>query len=97
MLLVLEFLRIFMEQNKPIEISRKEWKEIISIPYVRDSWGLDNETTPEEFAGTVYGVKFNYTSSMPGYVGDLYLIIGDDDPITIIRKNGKLIIQPNIR
>jgi hypothetical protein len=83
-----------MESTKPIEISLPEWKEIMSLPEVREDWGLDDEITPKEFASKVYGVKFHFISGSPGYVGDLYILKGDGAPetipMTIIRKEGKL-------
>lgn len=77
--------------NKPQEISIKEWKEIMHVPTIRESWGIENET-PEEFADMVYGVKFDFSSGGPGYVGDLYILHGDalGEPMTLIRKDGKL-------
>jgi hypothetical protein len=62
--------------NKPIEISLPEWQEIIAVPEVRDMWGLDNQSA-EEFADVCYGVKFNFHSGGPGYVGDLFVLMGD--------------------
>jgi len=78
--------------NKPQEISMAEWKEIIQLPVVRESWGLEKETA-EEFAAMVYGVKFDFVSGGPGYVGDLYVLQGDalGEPMTIIREHGKLV------
>jgi len=79
--------------NKPQELSKKEWQEIIQLPVIRESWGLENET-PEEFADIVYAVKFDFASGRaPGYVGDLYILHGDalGEPITLIRKDGKLV------
>jgi hypothetical protein len=79
--------------NKPQEISTAEWKEIMQVPVVRESWGLGDDETPEEFADMVYGVKFDFASGTPGYVGDLYVLHGDalGEPITLIRKDGKLV------
>ena len=52
-------------------------------------WGLEPETTPEEFSDMVYGVKFDFTSGSPGYVGELYILQGDaltgDPPLVLIR------------
>jgi hypothetical protein len=78
--------------NKPQEISMKEWKEIMQLPVVRDSWGLDDET-PEEFANMAYGAKFDFVSGGPGYVGDLYVLHGDalGEPLTLIRRGGRLV------
>lgn len=41
---------------------------------------------------TVYAVKFNYQSGGPGYVGDLYILVGDtpDEPVRLIRVKGTL-------
>jgi hypothetical protein len=79
--------------NKPLRISIEEWKELMQIPEVRESWGIENET-PEEFADMVYGVKFEFTSGGPGYVGDLYILHGDalGEPMVFIRKDGHLAI-----
>ena len=78
--------------NKPQEISMSEWKEIIQLPVIRESWGLESET-PEEFADMVYGVKFAFVSGSPGYVGDLFILNGDalGEPMTLIREDGKLV------
>jgi hypothetical protein len=80
--------------NKPIEISLPEWEEIIALQVVRESWGLDDETTAEDFASWVYGVKFDFMSGSPGYVGPLYIVQGDiltgDAPFIFGRYDGKL-------
>ena len=79
--------------NQPLAISNDEWKEIMQIPEVRESWGIKNETA-EQFADMVYGVKFEFTSGSPGYVGDLYILQGDtltgDAPFILLRRNGAL-------
>jgi len=42
----------------------------------------------------VYGVKFNFVSGIPGYVGDLYIVQEDvltgDPPLVFGRPRGKL-------
>jgi len=81
--------------NDPIKISSIEWKEIFDIEAVKQSWGLADEGTPEDLASMVYGVKFNFMSGCPGYVGDLFIIQGDiltgDAPVILIRdRAGKL-------
>jgi hypothetical protein len=78
--------------NKPHDVTPEEWKEIIALPVVRKCWGLNDETTPMEFAEMAYGVRFDFISGGPGYVGDLYILSGDalGGPLTIIRKDGKL-------
>ena len=79
--------------NFPHRISIPEWQEIIFVPEIRESWGLEDET-PEQFAQMAYGVHFDFESGGPGYVGDLYVIHGDalGEPMTLIRKDGKLIV-----
>jgi len=70
-----------------------EWIEIMQLPVIRESWGLEGGETPEEFADMVYGVKFDYMSGGPGYVGDLYILHGDalGEPAVLIRNNGTLL------
>jgi hypothetical protein len=79
--------------NKPLKISLAEWKEIMQMPEIRESWGIEHET-PEQFADMVYGVKFKFTSGSPGYVGDLYILQGDtltgDSPLVLVRRQGAL-------
>jgi hypothetical protein len=79
--------------NKPQEISLPEWKELMQVPAIRESWGLGDET-PEEFADMAHGVKFGFTSGGPGYFGDLYILHGDalGEPMTLIREDGKLVL-----
>lgn len=64
------------------------------LPVIRESWGLEGNETPEEFADMAYGVKFDFVSGSPGYVGDLYILQGDalGEPMTLIRKDGELVI-----
>jgi hypothetical protein len=79
--------------NKPQEISMEEWSAIMQIPAIREAWGIGEGETPEQFADTVYGVKFRFSPGMmPGYMGDLYILQGDalGESMTVIRKNGEL-------
>jgi hypothetical protein len=82
-----------MYMNKPEDISLAEWREIMEVQEVKESWGLSDET-PEEFAANVYAVKFDFVSGSPGYVGDLYIIQGDvltgDAPLVLTRQDGVL-------
>ncbi len=70
----------------------QEWNEIIALPVVRECWGLDGDTTPEQFAEMAYGVRFDFVSGGPGYVGDLYILSGDaiGEPLTLVRNHGNL-------
>jgi len=82
------------EYNKdmnPYPLSPEEWKQIITIPAIREAWGLEDDVSPSDFAGSVYGVKFNFFSGSPGYVGDLYILQGDAltgySPIVLLRAD----------
>lgn len=80
--------------NKALEISPLEWDEIIRVPAVHGSWGLDGNETAEEFSQMVYGVKFQFVSGSPGYVGDIYILQGDvltgDRPLILGRYDETL-------
>jgi hypothetical protein len=80
--------------NKPHELTAAEWKEIMLVPEIQESWGLEENETPEQFANMAYGVKFDFVSGGPGYVGELYILHGDalGEPFTLIRKDGRLVV-----
>jgi hypothetical protein len=82
--------------NDPIAISKNEWEEIMNLPVVRESWGIEDDETLEDFLSMVYGVKFNFVSGSPGYVGELYILQGayltGDPPLMLGREAGKLIV-----
>src|SRR5579862_5301140 len=50
-------------------LSITEWTEMMAIPAIRESWGLEPDETPEHFAKLVYAAKFYFHSGTPGYVG----------------------------
>ena len=93
----------------PREISLKEWVEIMQVPEVKEGWGLGfddegreitnwrpSEREAVDFSARVYGVKFDFTSGSPGYVGDLYILEGDamTDLMRVTRNlEGKLEAQ----
>lgn len=86
-----------MKDNNPQQLTEAEWKEIASLLVVKEAWGLDDDSTPEEFASLVYAAKFDFVSGSPGYVGDLYVLQGDAltdvSPMVLRRdKDGKLIV-----
>ena len=83
---------------KPHPLSLKEWRQIIAVPAVREAWGLEDDVTANDFAGSVYGVKFKFVSGSPGYVGDLYILQGDaltDEPPMVLRRanDGSLLVS----
>lgn len=84
-----------MHDPNPYKLTEKEWRELGSIPVIRESWGLEDGEDPLELASRAYGAKFNCISGAPGYVGDLYILEGDsiDEPFIIRRdKDGKLVV-----
>jgi len=86
-----------MEDTKPYQLTPAKWKEIMTIPEIRESWGLADDATPTDFAAEVYAAKFNFVSGSPGYVGDLFILQGSnltgDAPFVLQRgEGGKLII-----
>lgn len=79
--------------NEPKKLTEEEWREVFSFDEVRQDWGLDDESTLEEFKGMVYAVKFDYVNESPGYVGDFYIIMGSAMmlPLFLVRnKEGGL-------
>jgi hypothetical protein len=88
-----------MKNMNPQPISLEEWREIITVPAVRDGWGLADDITPSEFAGSVYAAKFDFVLGSPGYIGDLYILQGDAltgySPIVLRRAAGGTLIVSN--
>jgi len=83
--------------NQPHIITKDEWKEIVSLPAIRETWGLEDDVDPLEFESTVYGAKFNFVSGGPGYVGDVYVIQGDaltEVPPMVLKRDreGRLVV-----
>ena len=83
-----------------MKISPQDWQEILAIEAIQEMWGVSTEEphaiTAKDFSETVYGVKFDFVSGSPGYVGDVYILMGDslDEPITLIRdREGQLEIM----
>ncbi len=76
----------------PVPLTRSEWNEVAALDIVRQSWGLESDESGETFAQTAYGVKFAFVSGGPGYVGDLYIIMGDSfggPPLVLMRDEQK--------
>lgn len=85
-----------MSDTNPYPLSQEEWQEIITIPAVREAWGLDAEEKPSDFAERVYAAKFKFVSGSPGYVGDLYILQGDaltgDAPMVLRRADDHTLV-----
>lgn len=81
-----------MNDTNPRPLSYPEWREIMTLPEVQESWGLEPDATPEQFASMAYAAKFNFESGHPGYVGELFILQGDtltgDAPFVLNRAKG---------
>jgi hypothetical protein len=85
--------------TQPHPLTQADWDEIGALVNIRQSWGVEDDGKFADFAAdNIYGVKFNFHSGAPGYVGDLYILQGDaltgDAPFVLIRdRSGKLIVS----
>lgn len=57
-------------------ITRKEWAKIVKVREVMEAWGLEPDEGPEFAGGIIHGIRFDFVSDGPGYVGPLYLLKG---------------------
>lgn len=69
----------------------------MSIPVIRESWGIEDSVSVSDFSSHVYAARFEFISGSPGYVGDLFILQGDtltgDAPFVLRRdETGKLIV-----
>jgi hypothetical protein len=81
-----------MDDTKPYPLTLIEWKEIMAIPAIRESWGIGDDTPVADFSAQVYAAKFNFVSGSPGYVGDLFVLQGSystGDAPMVLRRDVK--------
>lgn len=69
----------------------------MTIPVIRESWGIEDSTPVSDFSSQVYAARFDFVSGSPGYVGDLFILQGDtltgDAPFVLRRDDaGNLIV-----
>ena len=84
-----------MHNPNPHKLTEAEWREIGSLPVIRESWGLEEEQDPLDLALLAYGARFDFVSGSPGYVGNLYVLQGDaiGEPMALRRDgSGHLIV-----
>lgn len=82
----------------PHALTPAEWNEIAGLTVIRESWGLEEEQGAEILSDRAYGVKFNFVSGSPGYVGDLFILQGDvltDHPAFVLLRDrdGRLTVS----
>lgn len=67
--------------NTPHSLIAQEWAEVASLFVVLQNFGLEDEPDPAGWlAKYAYGVRFDYQTDCPGYVGPLYLLQGGGSP-----------------
>jgi hypothetical protein len=85
-----------MHDPNPDKLTEAEWREVGSVPVIRESWGLEDDQNPLDLASLAYGAKFDFVSGGPGYVGELYVLLGDSlgEPMLLRRdEKGGLIVE----
>ena len=64
---------------------------------VPGSLGITDNESVAEVVSRLYGVRFDFMSGGPGYLGPLYFIYGDalsGAPLTLIEEGGQLGLTP---
>jgi len=85
-----------MHNPNPHKLSEAEWREVGSVPVIRESWGLEDGQDPLDLASLAYGAKFDFVSGGPGYVGEVYVLLGDSlgEPMILRRdEKGGLVVE----
>jgi hypothetical protein len=85
-----------MEDMNPCQVTPAEWQELTTVRTICNAWGIESNTTPDEFSPLAYAVKFKFASVSPGYIGDLFILQGDvltvEGPMVLPRGyNGELV------
>jgi hypothetical protein len=83
-----------MHNPNPHTLTEAEWRELGSLPVIRESWGLDDAQDSLDLSVLAYGARFDFVSGSPGYVGDLYVLQGDalSEPMVLRRDDKGLLI-----
>lgn len=78
---------MYMNNSNPISVSNEEFREILDVTEVREGWGLSDDDGPELARNIIYAAKFDFVSGFPGYVGDVFVLLGDslESPVVLIR------------
>ncbi len=79
--------------NEPAPLTVQEWTQITAMPEFRNAWGIEDDERVEDLIPSLYGVRFDFVSGGPGYVGKLYIIQGDaltgEPPFQVVERDGK--------
>lgn len=65
---------------RPQEISRAEWDQLAKVPGVRSAMRLEPDEDGAVLSFLAYGARFRYVGRPKGYVGDLFVLVGDEHP-----------------
>ena len=84
-----------MLMKGPHALTDKEWQELSDLPEVHEGFGLWSSVpgrAPDQLKEMSYACKFDFFSTTPGYVGEVFLLFGDSlEPEVFIRDHdGKL-------
>lgn len=77
-----------MNNSNPINVSDEELREIIDLKEVREMWGLEADEGLDTVRQIIYAAKFDFVSGGPGYVGDVFVLLGDtiEAPLSLVRN-----------
>ena len=81
--------------NKAYELTDQERAEVTAVREVQEGFGLEGEAKADPWLKEdTYGVRFEYQTDGPGYVGPPYLLQGagapENPPIAMVQGDGGL-------
>jgi len=77
----------------PILLTAKEWDELAGNPTIAEGFGLESSPDPvAELKEMCYACKFDFYPGSPGYVGEVFLVLGDSMEVVVFTRDnsGKL-------
>lgn len=74
----------------PKNISSKEWRHLMRVPLVAETWDIPTNETPKSFSSRVYGVKFVYPKIKGQQPACFYVLCGGFpyDKKAIVHRSG---------
>ncbi len=82
-------------KQSPKPLTDVEWERVCSLPEFREMWGIGDNESVVETVSRLYGVRFDFMSGSPGYVGPLYFVYGDavsGTPLILVEERGELAV-----
>ncbi len=80
-------------KQSPKSLTNAEWDRVCSLPEFREMWGISDDEPTATIVLYLYGVRFDFVSGSPGYVGPLYFVYGDalsGTPLMLVEEDGQL-------